>query len=144
MRLWTLHPCYLDPSGLVACWREGLLAKQVLLEKTKGYRHHPQLERFRRTPLPEAAIDVYLAGLFTEATRRGYRFNPSKFDGQTVLPYSLPVTTGQLEFERQHLLEKLKKRSPGFVTPLETAPFIQPHPLFSPHEGAIEPWEKRA
>ena len=144
MRLWTLNPSYLDASGLVACWREGLLAKQVLLGKTKGYRHHPQLERFRRTSLPEAAIDAYLAGLFAEATRRRYRFDPSKISGRIVLPDLLPVTTGQLEFERQHLLEKLKKRSPGFVLPLETAVVIQPHPLFLPYDGAIEPWEKQS
>jgi len=25
MRLWTLHPKYLDARGLVALWREGLL-----------------------------------------------------------------------------------------------------------------------
>ena len=30
MRLWSLHPCYLDPAGLVAVWREGLLARAVL------------------------------------------------------------------------------------------------------------------
>ncbi|MEN6399799.1 MAG: pyrimidine dimer DNA glycosylase/endonuclease V, partial [Rectinema sp.] len=29
MRLWTLHPQYLDQKGLTAAWREGLLAKKV-------------------------------------------------------------------------------------------------------------------
>ena len=27
MRLWSLHPKHLDPQGLVARWREGLLAR---------------------------------------------------------------------------------------------------------------------
>ena len=37
MRLWTLHPKYLDPQGLVALWREALLARAVLQGKTRGY-----------------------------------------------------------------------------------------------------------
>ena len=41
MRLWTLHPQYLDPRGLVALWREALLAQKVLLGRTRGYRAHP-------------------------------------------------------------------------------------------------------
>jgi len=43
MRIWSLHPKYLDSKGMVALWREALLAKQVLLNKTKGYKNHPQL-----------------------------------------------------------------------------------------------------
>jgi hypothetical protein len=27
MRIWTVHPRYLDPKGLVAAWREALLAQ---------------------------------------------------------------------------------------------------------------------
>ena len=51
MRLWSLHPKYLDIKGLVACWREGLLARKVLLDQTKGYKNHPQLIRFNRSNL---------------------------------------------------------------------------------------------
>jgi len=47
MRLWSLHPSYLDPQGLVAVWREGLLAQAVLRGQTTGYTRHPQLARFR-------------------------------------------------------------------------------------------------
>jgi hypothetical protein len=43
MRLWSLHPQYLDPAGLVAVWREGLLARAVFAGQTTGYKHHPQL-----------------------------------------------------------------------------------------------------
>jgi len=38
MRLWTIHPKYLDAKGLVALWRETLLAKHVLEGKTPGYK----------------------------------------------------------------------------------------------------------
>lgn len=43
MRLWSLHPQYLDAKGLVALWREGLLAQAVLAGQTRGYKRHPQL-----------------------------------------------------------------------------------------------------
>jgi Pyrimidine dimer DNA glycosylase len=47
MRIWSVHPRYLDRQGLTAGWREGLLAQKVLTGTTKGYRNHPQLRRFR-------------------------------------------------------------------------------------------------
>jgi hypothetical protein len=41
MRLWSIHPEYLDAKGLVALWREALLAQNVLQCNTKGYKKHP-------------------------------------------------------------------------------------------------------
>jgi len=46
MRIWSLHPKYLDTKGLVALWRDALLARHVLQGKTTGYKNHPQLNRF--------------------------------------------------------------------------------------------------
>ncbi|EEO27399.1 hypothetical protein OFAG_00552 [Oxalobacter formigenes HOxBLS] len=142
VRLWTLHPRYLDARGLVACWREALLARQVLAGNTKGYRRHPQLQRFSRTDDPVLAIDTYLAGLLDEARRRSYRFDASRIGTPGLSVASLPVTTGQLEFEKKHLLGKLEKRSPGFIPLLEKTVPLQPHPLFTVEEGEIERWEK--
>jgi hypothetical protein len=73
MRLWTLHPEDLDAAGLVALWREALLANAVLAGRTNGYRHHPQLERFREASHPVAAVNAYLRVVHAEATRRGYQ-----------------------------------------------------------------------
>src|SRR5262245_66662200 len=101
MRLWTLHPKYLDAKGLVALWREGLLAKKVLSGRTRGYRHHPQLVRFRSHRRPEAAIDAYLAAVYAEAGRRGYRFDAAKLDGLR-LRQPIPETRGQLFYEWSH------------------------------------------
>src|SRR5665213_874155 len=56
MRLWTLHPRYLDAQGLVAAWREALLAQKVLEGATRGYTRHPQLIRFQSHPKPLEAI----------------------------------------------------------------------------------------
>ena len=56
MRLWSLHPALLDRAGIVACWRESLLAQAVLAGRTRGYTRHPQLARFRAHPEPTVAI----------------------------------------------------------------------------------------
>ncbi|MFD2675522.1 pyrimidine dimer DNA glycosylase/endonuclease V [Gulosibacter bifidus] len=144
MRLWSLHPQHLDRIGLVALWREALLAQAVLHERTKGYRAHPQLERFRNHPDPAAAIHEYLHAVQREATARGYRFDATKID---PLPESaevvakIPVTEGQLEYERMHLLRKLRDRAPELAEPFAAAT-IAPHPLFERCPGPIASWER--
>lgn len=69
MRLWSIAPSYLDRQGLLALWREGLLAKKVLEQKTKGYRQHPQLLRFDKDN-----INYYLETIYQEAINRDYHF----------------------------------------------------------------------
>ena len=126
MRLWSLHPRLLDRQGLVACWREALLAQAVLLGRTRGYTAHPQLTRFRAHPWPTAAIGAYLAGLHDEAVARGYRFDATRIvepRDETEELERIPVTFGQLGFELSHLRAKLVQRSPDFLaeqTALET------------------------
>ncbi|MGJ4748825.1 pyrimidine dimer DNA glycosylase/endonuclease V, partial [Leptospira sp. SA-E8] len=107
MRLWSLHPRYLDPQGLVALWRETLLAQAVLAGKTRGYQHHPQLERFRAQAAPRSAISAYLQAVHAEAVERGYSFDRSKIGRvRTEVPL-IPVTSGQVQHEWSHLLPKL-------------------------------------
>src|SRR5688500_4752198 len=106
MRLWSLHPRYLDPQGLVALWREALLARAVLRGQTKGYRFHPQLARFRAHATPRAAISAYLHAVHGEATARGYAFDRSKV-GPVRAVGAIAVTRGQLDYEWTHLLRKL-------------------------------------
>lgn len=108
MRLWTVHPKYLDVKGLTAVWREGLLARAVLRGKTKGYTNHPQLIRFREHPAPLDVIDVYLAEVLRESRRRGYKYDATKID-ETVQASPITEHDGQLDYEWQHLLNKLKK-----------------------------------
>src|SRR4051812_37275454 len=112
MRLWTLHPEYLDVAGLVALWREALLAKAVLGGRTNGYRHHPQLERFREAAHPVAAVNAYLRVVHAEATRRGYEFSAHKLRGPCARGV-LRASRGQLDYEWTHLLRKLRRRSPS-------------------------------
>lgn len=141
MRLWTLHPEHLDRIGLVALWREGLLAQAVLAERTKGYKNHPQLDRFKAAAPPLRAIGQYLALVQEEATRRGYRFDASKLDEPAGDSIRLTVTDGQIALEREHLMAKLKARSPEDATRLEAAT-VRPHPMFEVVPGPVEPWEK--
>lgn len=141
MRLWTLHPRYLDAPGLVAVWREGLLARAVLREQTRGYRHHPQLERFKSHAFPVLAINSYLAKIHSEAVSRGYRFDRSRFGSVREIEL-IPATMGQIDYEWGHLLAKLRRRTPRVYETLCDSTSIDPHPLFDVQPGPIAPWER--
>ena len=142
MRLWSLHPSLLDSRGLVAVWREALLAQAVLRGRTVGYRNHPQLDRFRASGGPRAAIATYLRGVLAEAARRGYRFDATRI-GRAATVAPIPVGRGQLELELRHLLEKLRRRDARWLERLGTKPRLVAHPLFVVTSGGIEPWERR-
>lgn len=139
MRLWTLHPRHLDSRGLVAVWREALLAKAVLESRTRGYRAHPQLNRFREHERPVAAINTYLAGLLAEAIRRGYKFDASKVCGPRTTT-RISATRGQLGYEWSHLLRKLRERAPEVY---RVARMAEPeaHDLFQLVAGLVAEWE---
>lgn len=141
MRIWSLHPKYIDTKGLVALWRETLLAKNVLEGKTKGYRNHPQLIRFKTTQNPLKAINFYLQHVWIEATKRSYNFDSSKFTSIENID-KIKVKSGQLEFEQNHLLKKLKIRNIKKHSELLIVSHIETHPLFIPTNGEIETWEK--
>ncbi len=141
MRLWTLHPRYLDAAGLVALWREGLLARAVLRGRTRGYRHHPQLTRFRSHASPRAAINRYLAAVLAEAAVRGYCFDRRKIAAGRARVV-LEATAGQMAHEWRHLLRKLRQRSPSLYRRWRRERSPEPHPLFRIVPGKVEPWER--
>lgn len=141
MRLWTLHPKYLDGRGLVALWREALLAQAVLNGQTRGYVRHPQLVRFRDTPAPAQSTASYLRGVHEEATRRGYRFDESKITAPSDDVDPITVSKGQLEFEWSHLREKLQLRAPSWLAGFDRVSRPDPHPLFRIVPGAPAEWE---
>ena len=141
MRLWSLHPHHLDARGLVALWREGLLARAVLAGTTTGYPHHPQLDRFRECRNPLAAIDCYLSRVFDEACERRYSFDASKIGYRECRHSSLVVASGQLAYEWEHLLAKLKVRDRRRWTgEKRRAPEL--HPCFRVVEGPVASWER--
>jgi hypothetical protein len=141
MRLWSLHPKYLDTKGLLALWREGLLAQKVLRGKTKGYRHHPQLSRFSAHPSPRAAIQWYLFQVWAESKRRNYSFQKRKVS-RAKKTSAMTVTRGQLQYEWGHLRKKLRRRSPGSLKFLPSRNLVKPHPSFRVVAGKVEEWEK--
>jgi len=141
LRLWSLHPSFLDKQGILGVWREGLLAQKVLIGKTQAYVNHPQLIRFKKTSDPLLYIGTYLYFIYVEGSKRGY-----KFDVKKILKYDpkidkIEVTIGQLYFEYAHLLKKLEKRDPEkYKEDQKRDP--QSHPLFRVVKGDVEPWEK--
>jgi len=141
MRLWTLHPRYLDAKGLVAAWREALLAQKVLQGGTRGYTRHPQLARFQSHPRPVPAVAAYLAGLAEEAECRGYHFDTSKISRGRVRGL-MDETEGQLLLEWKHLRAKLRARSPAVFRETEKVVMPDPHPLFRIVPGGVRDWEK--
>jgi hypothetical protein len=143
VRLWSLHPSYLDGKGLVALWREALLARKVLQGRTKGYRRHPQLVRFRELSDPVSGIDGYLRGVHAEALCRGFRFDAGKIIGG-VSPIKMTVTDGQLRFEMEHLKGKLRKRDRNKLEEVAAVNLPEPHPIFKVRKGLVEVWEKNA
>lgn len=140
MRIWSLHPKYLDTKGLVALWRETLLAKHVLEGKTKGYKNHPQLNRFKKTKDPVNAIHYYLKFICKEAKARDYNFDESKVNLK-VKKMTLKVTSGQMNYETKHLLKKLKVRDVIKLKEIRPVKNFETHPMFKIVEGEIEDWE---
>jgi hypothetical protein len=140
MRIWSLHPKHLDAKGLVALWRETLLAKHVLEGKTKGYKNHPQLNRFKKQKDPLVVINNYLLIIFKEASARGYNFDSKKFI-VTSSKIKITVTRGQLDYEIEHLQSKLKKRDAKKFKENKLGKNYDVHPVFKLIEGGIEDWE---
>ena len=139
MRLWSLDPSILDRAALIACWREGLLAQKVLAGGTRGYTRHPQLERFRDTEAPSAAIGHFLTALQIEATSRGYRFDATRIGVADAENPRIPVTEGQLAYELDWLRTKVIVRDPEWL-PRLTSPAAAP--TFVAVPGPIESWER--
>lgn len=140
MRLWTLHPQYLDTKGLLAVWREALLARKVLEGNTVGYKNHPQLVRFKASEDPISAINVFLQAIFDESCKRGFCFDKTKL--QQLKSTSIPATSGQVAYEATHLKNKLFRRSPKDVDTLKEVKILKLNPLFFLVDGEVESWEK--
>ncbi len=141
MRLWTLHPKYLDAAGLVALWREALLAQKVLRGETNGYKHHPQLNRFQALSDPSAGIAAFLGRVHDEAVCREYRFDATKIPPHRFAG-TIEETEGQLLYEWRHLNEKLKRRAPERYEANRPILIPDPHPLFHIVPGAVRAWER--
>jgi len=142
MRLWSIHPKYLDTKGLVALWREGLLAQKVVQGKTKGYRKHPQLIRFIQLDNPFEAISLYLHYVFLESLKRGFRFDKNKIGSTLHSNIQIKVTNKQIRYELELLKSKIYYRDKNFFNQITNLEFADAHPLFRIVDGEIAEWEK--
>jgi len=141
MRLWSLHPKYLDRQGLTALWREGLLAQAVLRGRTRGYRAHPQLQRFRDSGRPLGLIAAYLHAVWREAQRRDYHYDLRRIAGRPA-PLRVPASRGQLLWEWAHLRRKLRARSPEVFARWASVAIPDSHPVFRTVPGGVADWER--
>lgn len=141
MRLWSIHPKYLDVKGFCGLWREGIIARNALLGIKEGYRNHPQLDRFKRQSNPVIFIDTYLLYVYKDSIRRKYNFNRDLF-GYEFTDSKIPVTDGQLKYEIKHLLRKLKVRDIKRYEKLVNLDIIDVNPVFDVVSGDIEEWER--
>jgi hypothetical protein len=141
MRLWSLHPRHLDARGLVALWREGLLARAVLCGRTRGYKRHPQIQRFLARRDPVAALDCYLSRVLDEARDRGYEFDASKIRYNRCRRGHATLQAGQLAYEWKHLMKKLMTRDPSRWR-AERRRRPEPHGCFRVVPGRIAEWER--
>lgn len=95
----------------------------------RGYRNHPQLERFKRSASPLDAVNRYLEAVYIEADMRGFRFDRGKLSPYST-PITITVTTGQLGYETAHLLEKLRRRDSERYSRFKGVRMFNPHPMF--------------
>jgi len=144
MRLWTLHPRHLDAAGLVALWREALLAQAVLLGRTRGHTRHPQLQRFQAAADPAASIASYLRAVADEAVARGYSFDATRIVASESDAPRIAETKGQLLYEWEHLGRKLQMRSPEWYRGQVAGVHPPPQPLFRLVAGGVRDWERVA
>ncbi len=135
MRLWSLHPRHLDSKGLVALWREGLLAKAVLENKTIGYKNHPQLNRFKATTNPVETINEYLYHVYVESLARGYNFDKTKIS-HICAGNKISVSNKQIQFEVEILNKKLLERKQNYLIN-----DYECHPCVETFNGPVADWE---
>ncbi len=141
MRLWSIHPKYLDVKGLGGLWREALLARKIFLGEASAYKNHPQLNRFKEVSGPLSAINAYLLYIYKESCSRGYCFDRKRFTGP-FRKAKISITKGQILHEISHLKKKLKLRSKEKYHQLLKVKKIEPHPLFRIVHGKRADWEK--
>lgn len=157
MRLWSIHPEYLDRAGLLGLWREALLAQQVLHGLSEGYKNHSHMQRFYALPKEDAMqhMSDYLFYIWQEGKLRGYKLNVNNIKDPRndephimVVPDTLfTVTSGQLALEYQILRMKVKERDPRHFERLQNFPthkmwVPKPNPVFTLIHGKKEFWEK--
>ncbi len=134
-----VHPSKIPRHERTACRvARRSFSKKVLENKTKGYKNHPQLLRFRNAQDSLRAINAYLSQIYFESQKRGYVFDKTKI--KIIEPTELiPVTHGQIQFEFEHLVKKLKERDIQRFEKMKIISETEVNPIFKAIPGNIEP-----
>ncbi len=151
MRLWSLHPKYLDQQGLCGLWREAIMARNALEayanQTEHSHKNHPQLDRFKSAN--PAEVNFYLYIIYQDSQERGYNFDSSLLDldlaseTKETCKNSISVTSGQVDFEILHLSNKLEERnSTEKCNQLDCNGIPDLHPLFYMVNGDKVNWER--
>ena len=82
---------------------------------------------------------MYKRQVQTEAATREYRFDASKILSERSAE-PIPVTRGQLDYEWQHLLAKLRLRDPSMLQQFVDLSQPEAHPLFKCVPGLVAEW----
>lgn len=130
MCLWSIHPKYLDKLGLIALWREGLLAQKALSVPSTQYIRHSELERFKNNENPLKAIGSYLCYVAAEGAKRGYNFTHERIVYPNFDDYLIIINDDTLNLEVKNLKNKLKLRDKTKFKELTEMSKIESNPAF--------------
>lgn len=110
MRIWfPIPPMCCDGPGLLGMHKEIHQIESTILDPTKGWQHHPEVNRWRKhLPALAACHDA----IVVEARRRGW---PSGLDHKTPMDHDgvveWPETWEPIETMREKLAQKIKERA---------------------------------
>jgi hypothetical protein len=114
--------------------------------KTKGWKNHPQLIRFKNHNAPIHAIGFYLFIIYNEGCKRGYSYNKSKMFKIVEKVSMINISKEQLAYEFEILKNRVRGRDhTKFLELLEFGKkesYPKPHPLFHVIDGKVALWEK--
>jgi hypothetical protein len=109
---------------------------------TRGWRNHPQLDRFKDHSETMDAIGFYPLKIREEASFRGHSYDGSKIRRPINRVALTSITTGQLLYEFSLLLERTRLRMPAWHEKLrEVYDLPKAYPLFEVVEGDVGRWE---
>jgi hypothetical protein len=141
MRIWSIHPKYLDSKELLNLWNETIQAKNEFLTKFSGHFSNKQLERFLDLKNPLEAINSYMSSIYREAVKRDFSVDDSFMDWDFDDSIQIPVTAGQISHEISKLKSRLRERDEKKLQKLNGRTFLELHPIFYSVPGTIEEWE---
>lgn len=131
MRLWSIHPKYLDKHALIALWREGLLAQKALSGKGLVDEANVQLVRFKKSANPVRAIGSYLSFVASEGAKQGCKLNHERILQPNFEAKFMTTDVAQMELEVEQLKARMKTRNKDKFKLLTDVHKFEANPVFT-------------